>query len=302
MTASETPSTPRKSASVIVVNSQNEVLLVQRNPKSQSFAGAHVFPGGNYDQKQDDSIGMTAIREVFEETGLLLAAKVMRRGGRPSDAEMDLAREEVHAQRQLFKDFLSQHNLELDLSLLWPFTQWVTPPTLARRFHTQFYLAFLEDAPSSGFKSGRKQERLPTPDGEQEVIAARFVHPQTALADARANKIALMPPQVYLLTTIADILAENENAEAQQERLRDLSQGVFGRMVVQPRALPHRDEQGRTIFVYEGDEARGGSKGRLHRSLARFERNGVATDVVLQRNFDVFTELEGVLSSASSKL
>ena len=35
-------STPRQSASVIVVNPQNEVLLVQRNPKSQSFAGAHV--------------------------------------------------------------------------------------------------------------------------------------------------------------------------------------------------------------------------------------------------------------------
>lgn len=40
--ASQVPSIPRQSASVIVVNPQNEVLLVQRNPKSQSFAGAHV--------------------------------------------------------------------------------------------------------------------------------------------------------------------------------------------------------------------------------------------------------------------
>ncbi len=36
------PAIPRPSASVIVVNSQNEILLVQRNPKSNSFANAHV--------------------------------------------------------------------------------------------------------------------------------------------------------------------------------------------------------------------------------------------------------------------
>ena len=77
---------------------------------------------------------MTAVREVFEETGLLLATRATRPGaGRwPSDAEMDRAREDIHAQRQLFKDFLSQHGLELDLSSLWPFTQWVTPPMVAR--------------------------------------------------------------------------------------------------------------------------------------------------------------------------
>lgn len=79
---------------------------------------------------------MTAIREVFEETGLLLAATIggpaAGSHGGPSDAEMDHAREAIHSQKQLFRDFLSQHGLELDLSLLWPFTQWVTPATMAR--------------------------------------------------------------------------------------------------------------------------------------------------------------------------
>jgi len=300
--ASKVPSSPRQSASVIIVNPQNEVLLVQRNPKSQSFAGAHVFPGGNYDQKQDNSVGMTAIREVFEETGLLLASKVTGTGIGPSDAAMDHAREEIHSQRLLFRDFLSEHGLEADLSSLWPFTQWITPPTIPRRFHTQFYVAFLESAPASGFTSGGKQERLPTPDGGQEVIAARFVHPLTALAESRANNIILMPPQVYLLTTIAGILSGNKNTEAQRERIRVLSEGVFGRMVVQPRALPQRDGLGRTILTYQGDEARGGAKGRLHRCVCKFQKDGVATDVVLQRNFDVFTDLESVLSSSSSKL
>lgn len=40
--ARPTPAIPRPSASVIVVNSQNEILLVHRNPKSNSFANAHV--------------------------------------------------------------------------------------------------------------------------------------------------------------------------------------------------------------------------------------------------------------------
>lgn len=40
--ARPTPAIPRPSASVIVVNPQNEILLVQRNPKSNSFANAHV--------------------------------------------------------------------------------------------------------------------------------------------------------------------------------------------------------------------------------------------------------------------
>ncbi|KAH9928172.1 NUDIX domain-containing protein [Fomitopsis serialis] len=267
--SSKAPSSPRQSASVIIVNPQNEVLLVQRNPKSQSFAGAHVFPGGNYDQKQDDSVGMTAIREVFEETGLLLASKVAGTGSGPSDAETDHAREEIHSQRQLFRDFLSEHGLEADLSSLWPFTQWITPPTIPRRFHTQF----------TGFISGGKQERLPTPDGGQEVIAARFVHPLAALAEARARNIVLMPPQVYLLTTMRTPLWEQEHGGAAGTR---------------PRVL------GRTVLTYQGDEARGGAKGRLHRCVCKFQKDGVATDVVLQRNFDVFTELESVLSSSSS--
>lgn len=78
---------------------------------------------------------MTAIREVFEETGLLLAAKVASPEGSydgPSDAEMDHAREAIHSQKQLFRHFLSQHGLEIDLPSLWSFTQWVTPATMAR--------------------------------------------------------------------------------------------------------------------------------------------------------------------------
>ncbi|PCH37717.1 hypothetical protein WOLCODRAFT_65842 [Wolfiporia cocos MD-104 SS10] len=287
--ASSAAVAPKPSASVIVINAANEILLVQRNPTSQSFANAHVFPGGNQDATQDDSLETTAIRELFEETGLLLASGSS--GCTLSDAELDQAREEVHAQRRLFRDFLADRSLTADIKSLLPFTRWVTPPTMpSRRFQTNFYVTFLESAPSAGFSAGGKQERLPTPDGGQEVVSARFIHPASALEECRTNAIALMPPQVYLMSALADFLKGNENTQTQRDRVRGLSEGTFGQLLFQPLALPERDDQGRTILTYDGDEARGGPKGRLHRCVCKFGKGGIATDVVIQRNFDIYAE------------
>jgi hypothetical protein len=92
------------------------------------------------------------------------------------------------------------------------------------------------------------------------------VHPLEALAEHRSKKIALMPPQHYILTTLAELLVGRQTTRRQRERVEELSAGVFGRMVVCPRA-GERDANGRTPLVFEGDEARGGPRGRLHRSI-----------------------------------
>lgn len=115
------------------------------------------------------------------------------------------------------------------------------------------------------------QHRLPTPDGDgqQEVVEARFVHPLEALAEHRSKKIALMPPQHYILTTLAELLAGRQTTHRQRERVGELSAGAFGRMVICPQA-GKRGADGRTPLVYEGDEARGGPRGRLHRSIVLF--------------------------------
>lgn len=89
-----------------------------------------------------------------------------------------------------------------------------------------------------------------------------------------------MPPQFYILTTLSDILQGTQNTEEQQKRVECLSQGAFGRMVMNPRPskLPEEDlSQGYSILTYEGDETRGGSKGRLHRAKLRVV-DGVSTD------------------------
>lgn len=89
-----------------------------------------VFPGGNFDAKQDTSLQWTAIRETFEEAGLLLALS-----DSPStllDVDLTQAREAVHGGQTTFSTFLTNNNLRADVGALLPFTTWVTPPPSAR--------------------------------------------------------------------------------------------------------------------------------------------------------------------------
>ncbi|KAG1826845.1 NUDIX domain-containing protein [Suillus subaureus] len=263
------PTEPRLSASLILVNSRNEILLVQRNPQARSFAGQHVFPGGNFEAKQDTSLEWTAIRETFEEAGLLLALS-----DTPStllDIDFTQARKAVHGGQTTFSTFLTNNNLRADVGALMPFTTWVTPPSSAsRRFRTEFFVAFLKDSASGGLYSGR-EEHLPTPDGGQEVIRTRFLRPESAIEEFRTGKIGFFPPQYYILETLRPILTGSSSTESQINAVQMLSRAAFGRMVINPKWFRINDGVDEA-FIYEGDELRGGPKGRLHRMVV--ERKG----------------------------
>src|SRR5438552_864087 len=74
------PVTPRASATVLLIRGTDpwELLMVHR-PGGADFApGAYVFPGGavhEEDRAWDDEVAAAAVRETFEETGILLALK-----------------------------------------------------------------------------------------------------------------------------------------------------------------------------------------------------------------------------------
>lgn len=148
------------------------------------------------------------------------------------------------------------------------------------------------------------------------MIEARFVHPKQALDECCEGKISVMPPQFYILSTLADILQGSVNAADHRERVETLSRGLFGRMVINPRRLGE-DQDGRTILTYEGDETRGGSKGRLHRSLIKgvscvlqaeivFIVNvytpQMSADISLIRNFDIFNDIEPQAFDSQARL
>jgi len=90
--------------------------------------------------------------------------------------------------------------------------------------------------------------------------------------------MALMPPQYYLISTLAEILSSSRNTEAQRMQVRRLSGGAFGRMVILPRQS--KLESGRFLLAYEGDEVVDGPLGARHRSIIKAGQGGVSSTTV----------------------
>ena len=112
-------------SSVILVSPQNEILLLHRVQTSSSFASAHVFPGGNlssqdgscpppgdYSRHYDaPSYRRAAIRELFEESGILLAKD--ESSGKMlvvDEATREQGRRLIHQNQMTFDEWLKQQN------------------------------------------------------------------------------------------------------------------------------------------------------------------------------------------------
>lgn len=111
-------------------------------------------------------------------------------------------------------------------------------------------------------------------DDRREIIEARFLHPETILKACLDGKIKCMPPQFYILSTLADFLSGPTSTPDQRKQVEDLSSGTFGKMTIIPRPLG-RNEDGLIILALNGDETYGGPMGRQHRVLGTIIGNGV---------------------------
>ncbi|KAI9823266.1 MAG: hypothetical protein M1826_000209 [Phylliscum demangeonii] len=292
MSPSPSPTTksasrPLASASVILVSPRNQVLLLHRVATSTSFASAHVFPGGHVAPDQDGRLPgahewvyhddgpayrLAAIRECFEESGVLLARR--REGHGPlaiGDDERARARIAIHDNKLRFVDWLAEQGAVPDTDGLIPFTRWLTPVDLPRRFTTQMYLYFMPLLPRSSVSAAQESDgsfRLPTTDGGIEHTTARYRHAHTWLSLARKGSVILFPPQFLLLHLLAPFLAADDGGDAGPRR-RPLSRADLAgqrRAVVDfvhsgtppwrekcfsPYPLPVRREDGRLVFALE---------------------------------------------------
>jgi len=226
---------------VLLISPTNHILLLHRVSKASSFASAHVFPGGALSRTHDGEIPdvndlarhrdgpayrMAAVRETFEECGRLLAksSKTGKLFTEISDEEREQGRKDVHSGKVKFGHLLDTWGAVPDTDALVPFTRWVTPGNVPKRFTTQMYIYFLPlgstsptkraapkaTAPSSGL--GEEDEIVipkPTHDGGIEHTAARFLPPNKWIDLARQNRIILFPPQFILTLLLSPYLASS---------------------------------------------------------------------------------------------
>lgn len=199
-----TPSVQALAAATVVLVRDGpqglETLMVVRHHEIDFARGAAVFPGGKVaaadrDERlrrhlrssvtldgDDAALRIAAVREAFEESGLLLA----RRHGRLLDADAlsELWRrwhERTAASAEAFVDMVHAESLELALDLLHPFAHWVTPEVSPKRFDTYFYIAA---APPG---------QVAAHDG-REAVDSFWIHPHDALRDcAERRRVIIFP-------------------------------------------------------------------------------------------------------------
>ncbi|KAL9024780.1 MAG: hypothetical protein Q9196_006262 [Gyalolechia fulgens] len=209
------------SASILLISPSNEILLLRRVKKSSSFASAHVFPGGHIDPDdgplppeddvrlhEDNTAYRTgAIRECFEESGILLAKSRDDQSMllRLTEEEGHQGRHAIHNKKVRFEDWVRSRGGLPDIQSLHPFTRWLTPANISKRYSTQMYLYFLPLA-HPGLPHVL---HIPTSDGGVEHTEAEFLPAVEWLSKAEANNIILFPPQFFLLSLVADFLKPN---------------------------------------------------------------------------------------------
>lgn len=209
------PAPARDAATVVIVREPAEILMLKRPGTMNFAAGAYVFPGGRVDAADADprvgwhgpspaefgarlgapadearALVVAAVRETYEESGVLLAGTPDGQTVIPSGAEWETDRAALNAGDLSFPDFLLKRGLVVLADRIVPWARWITPAAEPRRYDTRFFAALMPEGQ--------------TVDGhaaEADTIA--WVNPASALGAARAGEIMLLPPTATTLGEFA---------------------------------------------------------------------------------------------------
>jgi len=216
------PAVPRDAATVILLRQAPsgppgpEAFLLRRTAELEFAPGACVFPGGSVDAHDADegiawagaapadfgglldvppdrarALVCAAVRETFEESGVLLAGSSLA-----GDADLATDRHALLAGSTSLGEVLSRRGLALRADLLIPWARWITPEASPRRFDTWFFAAALPPG----------QEVTPAPEGHSgpgESESGMWLRPAAALEAAQAGRITLLPPTAVTLRELA---------------------------------------------------------------------------------------------------
>jgi 8-oxo-dGTP pyrophosphatase MutT (NUDIX family) len=252
------PAEPRHAATVVMLRDRTtgpEVYLLRRSASMAFAAGAFVFPGGSMDPRDMDlgdeawvgpppaewardlssdeplarALVCAAVRETFEESGVLLAG---------SDADTvvdDTSGDDWEADRLAlldrslsFAEMMRRRGLVVRADLLRAWAHWLTPEIETRRFDTRFFVAVLPDG-----------QRTRDVGGEADRVA--WMRPADAVAGSERGEMVLMPPTLSALRDISAYATVAEVLDAASARTvtRILPKLVFGENDQLRFLLPH---------------------------------------------------------------
>jgi 8-oxo-dGTP pyrophosphatase MutT (NUDIX family) len=213
-----------------------EVFMMERHQRSHFVAGAYVFPGGGVDPDDTEAEGhcvglddaaaserlhlesgglafyVAAIRECFEEAGVLLAydeaGKLLDLGSHAYATHVAELRDALNAGKVGFVDLVRQEGWRLATDHMHYWAHWITPEQSPVRYDTRFFLA---TAPS--------EQTAVHDDGE--LTHSAWVTPAEALSRAESGQWTIIFPTLRNLETVRDFGSVAE-AEQAGRRRRDI--------------------------------------------------------------------------------
>lgn len=223
-TAAKAPATPRPASTILLTRDSPEgveVFMVKRHHQIDFMSGALVFPGGKIapgdsdprvrqlsdgtESFDDDELPFAAcaIREAFEESGILLARKASNGEMLTGQETLDLDhhRNPLNKEDLGLADFLEQNGLRLAIDRLVRFARWITPVMVPKRFDTWFYIAAAPEG------------QLGAHDGHESVDST-WVTPADAMAEGSKWSI-VFPTRMNLIR-----LAKSSTVEGALEAAR----------------------------------------------------------------------------------
>ena len=260
LTGERAPVAPKGASTVVLLRDRSsgpEVYLLRRHRGMAFAAGMYAFPGGTVDPRDSDAtlawagptaaewgevlrcderearaLVCAAVRETFEEAGVLLAGESpdsIVRDITGADWERDRA---ALVDRSLgFAEFLDRRGLALRTDLLATWAHWITPEFEPRRYDTRFFLAVMP--------SGQHTRDV---SGEADTVA--WMPPAAAAHGVDAGEMAMLPPTYVTVKELARYASVGEAwAAAADRRITTVTPGVEivgdeGFLTVDPSVMP----------------------------------------------------------------
>ncbi|MFC0601892.1 NUDIX hydrolase [Streptomyces palmae] len=215
-----TPPAPRAAATVLLLRDGvggPDVYMLRRRASMAFAGGAYAYPGGSVDPRDRGEVAWAgptreewarrlglgedataaqavvcaAVRETFEEAGVLLAgpaADTVVADTTGADWEADRAA--LVARELSFADFLGRRGLVLRSDLLGGWARWITPEFESRRYDTWFFVAALP--------AGQRTRNAST-----EADRTVWIRPQDAAGGYDRGELLMMPPTIATLRDLA---------------------------------------------------------------------------------------------------